>query len=79
MGSRGVQNEDDKTQERFLRWTEKLRVNEDRIKLKVPDNTKSVINTKDNIIKDKAEDLVNSTKTEDRLDRDKYYIVNPDH
>jgi len=79
MGRRGVQNESDKTKERFLRWTEKLRVNEDRIKLKVPDNTKSVINTKDNIIKDKAEDLVNSTKTEDRLDRDKYYIVNPDH
>ncbi|MBT3877576.1 MAG: hypothetical protein HON76_00710 [Candidatus Scalindua sp.] len=79
MGRRGVQNEADKTKERFLRWTEKLRVNEDRIKLKVPDNTKSVINTKDNIIKDKAEDLVNSTKTEDRLDRDKYYIVNPDH
>ena len=79
MGRRGVQNEADKTKERFLRWTEKLRVNEDRIKLKVPDNTKSVINTKGNIIKDKAEDLVNSTKTEDRLDRDKYYIVNPDH
>jgi len=50
MGRRGVQNEADKTKERFLRWTEKLRVNEDRIKLKVPDNTKSVINTKDNII-----------------------------
>ncbi len=77
MGRQGVQSKADKTKERFLMWTEKLRINEDRVKTNVPNNTKSVINTIDNIIKDKAEELINSTKTEDRLNRDKYYIVNP--
>ena len=46
MGKREVQNGDDKTKERFLRWTEKLRITEDRIKKKELNNTKSVINTK---------------------------------
>ncbi len=77
MGRQGAQDEAGKTKERFLRWTKKLCTSEDRVKVKVPDNTKSVIDTIDKVIKDKAEELINSTKTEDRPNHNKYYIINP--
>lgn len=75
MGRRELQNEADKTKKRFLRWTEKLCITEERVKTKGLNKAKSVINTMDNIIKDKAVEPINSTEAEDRLNHDKHNTI----